>query len=181
MVTGAVYDKKPSSPLFYEAKRATAGLLQRLRIREWSIQPETSSLPPYAHPGRSAVVLLGKRPAGIIFEIHPATLDRFDIPGQTAMFDLDLTACYEIGCMPAAFTEISKYPSVPFEVSVIADERRYAKEICDLLLSSGIGLIQSVSVISVYKGDPIPAGKKSVSLRIIFSSPERAPGRKRLS
>ena len=173
MVTGAAYDKKPSSPLFYEAKRAALGLLQRLRIREWSIQPASSSLPPYAHPGRSGIVLVGKRPAGLIFEIHPATLERFDIQGEVAMFDLDLTACYEIGGMPAAFTEISKYPSVPFEVSVIADERRYAKEICDLLLSAGIDLIQSVSVVSVYKGDPIPRGKKSVSLRIIFSSPER--------
>jgi len=62
---------------------------------------------------------------------------------------------------------------VPFEVSVLADRRVYAGDLCALIGKSDRELIQSVEVVSIYEGSPIPEGKKSISLKTVFASKER--------
>jgi phenylalanyl-tRNA synthetase beta chain len=58
-------------------------------------------------------------------------------------------------------------------VSVLADRQVYARDICSIIEQSNNELIQSVEVVSVYEGNPIPEGNKSVSLKVTFASPER--------
>jgi phenylalanyl-tRNA synthetase beta chain len=173
MATGAVFRKKSATPVFYEAKRIVAGLLEKLRVADYSLEPETKGLPPYANPGRSMVIMVEQRPAGYIFELHPATIREFDIAGTAAMFDIDLDMLYGAVKRETAFTELQKYPEVPFEVSVLADRRVYARDICSIIEQSNNDLIQKVQVVSVYEGEPIPAGKKSVSIKVTFASRDR--------
>lgn len=173
MVTGAVFRKKSDTPLFYEAKRTVAGLMEKLQVSGHRLLPESKSLPPYAHPGRAMTVMVGKDPAGYIFELHPETAAAFDIAGAAAMFDIDLTAVFHAPRKDASFRELQKYPEVPFEVSVLADRRVYAGDLCALIEKSDRELIQSVEVVSIYEGSPIPEGKKSISLKTVFASKER--------
>lgn len=173
MVTGAVYRKKGDTPLFYDAKRIVIGLLTKLQVADYSLSPETKALPPYAHPGRSMVVMVGKEPAGYIFEMHPDTMGAFDIAGTAALFDLDLTVIAAAGRRDTAFVELQKYPEVPFEVSIIADRKVYARDLCSLIERINTDLVQNVDVVSVYEGSPIPEGKKSISIKVVFASKER--------
>ena len=173
MVTGAVYRKKPDSPLFYEAKRIVQGLMKKIQIADWSLVPEEKALPPYAHPGRSMTLLIEKKIAGYIFEIHPETARTFDIAGSAALFDIDLNVLYDARKSDTVFTELQKYPEVPFEVSVLADRNVYARDICSIIEKAGIEMLQGVEVVSVYEGSPIPEGKKSVSIKVVFASKDR--------
>jgi phenylalanyl-tRNA synthetase beta chain len=173
MATGAVFRKKTATPVFYEAKQIVAGLLQKLQVADYSLEPETKALPPYANPGRSMVVMVDKRLAGYIFELHPETIREFDIAGIAAMFDIDVEMLHSASKRATVFTELQKYPEVPFEVSVLADRQVYARDICSIIEQSNNELIQSVEVVSVYEGNPIPEGNKSVSLKVTFASPER--------
>ena len=173
MATGAVFRKKTDTPVFYAAKQVIAGLMHKLRVADYSLDPETKAIPPYANPGRSMVVMVEKRFAGFIFELHPETIREFDIAGSAAMFDIDVDMLYGAVKHETAFTELQKYPEVPFEVSVLADRQVYSRDICSIIEQSNNELIQSVDVVSVYEGNPIPAGKKSVSIKITFASQER--------
>ncbi|OHD63094.1 MAG: phenylalanine--tRNA ligase subunit beta [Spirochaetes bacterium RBG_13_51_14] len=173
MVAGAEYRKKSVAPLFYDAKAVVAGLMQKLRIADYELVPESAAIPPYAHPGRSMALIIEKQPAGLIFELHPDTMRAFDIAGTVGMFDIDVTALYRAKKTDHAFYELQKYPEVPFEVSVLADRKVYARDICALIELSSADLVRSVDVISVYEGNPIPEGKKSVSIKVIFASRER--------
>ncbi len=173
MVTGAVFRKKTDTPIFYEAKRIVTGLMSKLQVADYSLVPEGKALPPYAHPGRSMLIMAGKEPAGCIFELHPETAAAFDIAGTAAMFDIDLNAIYDARRSDAIFVELQKYPEVPFEVSVLADRQAYARDLCTLIEKSNRELIQSVEVVSIYEGAPIPEGKKSISMKAIFASRDR--------
>jgi phenylalanyl-tRNA synthetase beta chain len=75
--------------------------------------------------------------------------------------------------LDTVFTELQKYPEVPFEVSVLADRQAYARDICLIIERSKNELIRSVEIVSVYEGNPVPEGKKSVSIKVTFASPER--------
>jgi phenylalanyl-tRNA synthetase beta chain len=173
MSTGAVYRKKPGAPLYYEAKGIVKGLMEKLQVRDYVINPIGENPLPYMHPVRTAELKVENGIAGLIFELHPDTLKECDINGDVAMFDIDVNALFKAKKRDRGFTELQKFPEVPFEVSVIADRNVYARDICSILEKSGIELIQGVDVVAVYEGNPIPEGKKSVSLKVIFASRDR--------
>jgi len=173
MLTGAVYRRKPATPLFYEAKRIARGLAEKLQIADCRLVPEDKALPPYAHPVRSMAIIVDGQKAGFLFELHPEASREFDITGSAALFDIDLDVLYAARKRETVFAELQKYPEVPFEVSVLADRTIYARDISSIIESAGIDMIQRVEVVSVYEGNPIPEGKKSVSMKIVFASKER--------
>ncbi|HPF07787.1 MAG TPA: phenylalanine--tRNA ligase subunit beta [Spirochaetota bacterium] len=170
---GAVFMKKPSAPLFYEAKAVAAGLMEKLKIKNFKLIPETKSLPPYAHPGRSMRIEIEGKDAGLIFEVHPETAKTFEFTGKAAIFDLDLDAMFNAEKKPVKFKELQKFPEVPFELSVLADKYIYSEEILKTISKSDQNRIKEVSVVSVYQGAQIPGDKKSVSIKIVFASKEK--------
>ncbi|MBP7736720.1 MAG: phenylalanine--tRNA ligase subunit beta [Spirochaetes bacterium] len=173
MVTGALFMKKTDTPIFYGGKEVVTGLMAKLQVADYSLVPEEKALPPYAHPGRSMVVMVGKETAGCIFELHPDTMAAFDISGAAALFDIDLSIIYGARRKDTVFVELQKYPEVPFEVSVLADRQVYARDLCSLIAKVNRELIQSVEVVSIYEGSPIPEGRKSISLKAVFASKDR--------
>ncbi|MDA2985606.1 MAG: phenylalanine--tRNA ligase subunit beta, partial [Actinomycetota bacterium] len=64
------------------------------------------------HPGRGAKVSVSGKEAGIVGELHPDIADELHLPGRVGVFEVDLSAIYdlspelitasEIGVMPAA-------------------------------------------------------------------------------
>ncbi len=172
-ITGCVYAKTPASPLFYDARTALTGLIGELRIRGVQLRPIDSGLPPYAHPGRSLEIVIEGKHAGLVFELHPAVRQRFDIAGQAALFDVSVDQLFAAKKLERSFTELRKYPDVPFELSLIADRFAYAEEICAIAAKSSREFVRDASVVSVYSGEQIPAGKKSVSVRVVFAAQDR--------
>ncbi len=160
-VTGAVYRKKADAPLFYDARAIAADLLGQIGVSGVRLLPADKDLPPYAHPGRSLEILIGKDRAGLVFELHPGAREAFDIRGSAALFDLDLDALLAAKKTGRAFTELPRFPEVPFELSVLADRFTYAADIIETIRRSSRELVRGADVVSVYEGDPVPAGKKS--------------------
>lgn len=171
-VTGTVFMKKHKSPLFFEAKSIAHGLLEELRVKNFKLIPEQKSLPPYAHPGRSMRIMIEDKIAGFVFELHPVISEKFEINGTAAIFDIDLNVAFESQKRETKFKELQRYQSVPFEISVLADKYCYSEDILSVIRKSS-RYIQSVDIVSIYEGAPVPEGKKSVSIKIIFASSDK--------
>ncbi len=171
-VTGTVYMKKHKSPLFFEAKSIAHGLLEQLRVKNFKLIPEQKSLPPYAHPGRSMRIMIEDKDAGFVFELHPVISEKFEINGTAAMFDIDLNVAFDSEKRETKFKELQRYQSVPFEISVLADKYCYSEDILSVIRKSS-RYIQSAETASIYEGAPVPEGKKSVSIKVIFASSDK--------
>ncbi len=171
--SGAVFMKKPENPVFFEAKAIAVGLLDKLRIKNYKLIPATNSLPPYAHPGRSMKVEVDGKEAGLIFEVHPEASLTFEFTGKAAIFDLDLNILFNAEKTPVKFTELQKYPEVPFEISVVADKKTYSQDILSIVRKCDKNRITEAKVISIYEGSQLPDDKKSVSIKTIFASKEK--------
>ncbi len=172
MVAGGVFAKKGDDPLFYRAKNIVRGLADRLEIAGFELVPAASDIPSWAHPVRAAALMAGGVRAGIVAEIHPDIADRFEIRGAAALFDIDCTALFGAPRREMTFRDLQRFPEVPFEISVLADERTYSSELCAIIEKTS-NLVRQTGIVSVYTGAPIPEGKKSVSIRTIFSSQEK--------
>jgi len=171
-VAGCVFCKKPSAPLFFEAKHAAAGLFERLRIKNFMFSAGCVQSP-YAHPSRSAEIHVDEKFAGMVFELHPGTRSRLDIAGSAALFDIDCSLLFQAEKNEIKFIELQKFPEVPYEISVLADRFTNAGDILAVIKNMKSGNIKSSEVITVYEGNPIPQGKKSISIKIVFASREK--------
>lgn len=172
-VCGAYYAKTSESPVFYNAKSGVIALLKRLNITDYSIVLVSDKIPPYMHPFRSAELKIGKTSAGYIFDLHPSVKKKFDITGETALFDLDLNILFDAPKSERKFAELQRYPEVPFEISVVADMAVQAADIISVIKEEKSGLVKGAEVISIYSGGQIQTGKKSVSVKTVFSAPDR--------
>jgi len=119
-----------------------------------------------------SVMVQGKE-AGLIFELHPKTAKEFEINGASALFDIDVNKFFDAKKADNEFVELQKFPEVPFEISVLADRFTYANDICRIIENSNQKFIKSVDVISIYEGEQIEEGKKSVSIKIIFAAKDK--------
>ncbi len=172
-ITGLFCQRKPVSPLFYNARVCVTDIIQQCNRTGISMVPATEGLAPYMHPGRSMKVLLNNNEIGMIFELHPATRDNFEIKGEAAFFDLSLEALMEAPKDTGMFRELPRFPEVPFEISVIADRMEYTETIRALISSVDTHHVKNVEVLSVYSGKPIPEGKKSASMKVTFASDKK--------
>ena len=66
---------EPPRADFFTVKAVLAALLDTLRV-PWSVERARE---PFLHPGRSARVLVGGRPAGWLGEIHPSVARAWDL------------------------------------------------------------------------------------------------------
>ncbi len=175
-VAGAFCARKSEVPLFYEAKSAVMDIFTQLSVGGVRFLPARDGLPAYVHPARAMEVLIGKERAGLIFELHPGTREAFEVRGSAALFDLDFDMILAAPRKERSFRELQKFPDAPFEISVIADRLDYTADICSIIAKSSREHVRSVDVLSIYEGDPVPKGKKSVSIRVVFAAPERTLG-----
>jgi phenylalanyl-tRNA synthetase beta chain len=109
---------------------------------------------------------------GLIFEVHPETAKELELGGKAAMFDLDMDILFKAEKRPVKFKELQKYPEVPFEISVLADKKIYSEEILKIIQNLDKKITEA-KVISIYEGLPLPADKKSVSIKTVFASSEK--------
>lgn len=172
-ISGAIFSRKADVPLFYEVKGIMYGLMEQLKLKNVRFDPKIKDMPPYAHPGRCMQFSIDKRVAGFMFDLHPSTMKILDIRGNVSIFDAHVNILYEGKRQDNMFIELQKFPAVPFEISVIADKYFYVDDICRLIEKSSRDYIRSVDVISIYEGEQIPEGLKSVSVKIVFAAEDR--------
>jgi phenylalanyl-tRNA synthetase beta chain len=172
-ISGAIFSRKADVPLFYTIKGIIIDLLGQLELKNVEFIPKIKDMPPYAHPGRCMQFTIDERVAGFMYDLHPTTMKILDIRGNASIFDVNVNILYEGEKQEKIFIELQKFPEVPFEISVIADKYFYVDDICRLIEKSSRDYIRSVDVISIYEGEQIPEGLKSVSVKIIFAAEDR--------
>jgi phenylalanyl-tRNA synthetase beta chain len=129
------------------------------------------------HPGRAAQLEVGGRPLGILGEVHPLVREQFGLgldlerPVLAAEFDLgallaDVVTVREIAPVPTQ-------PAVYQDIALIVDERTPAAEVEAVIRQAGGDLLEDVRLFDVYRGDPIPAGKKSLAYNLTYRALDR--------
>jgi phenylalanyl-tRNA synthetase beta chain len=156
---------------FYDLKGIVEALLRRLHVVGAAYEPAEH---PTFQPGRTACLRVGDAEIGYLGELHPRVREAFDLPvRRVAAAELDLEAL--LGLVPEAwFVEpISPYPAVLQDLAVVVDEAVPAGAVQELIAASGGFLLKEVKLFDVYRGEPVPAGKKSLAFALTFQAPDK--------
>ena len=130
------------------------------------------------HPGRCALVTLSGQTLGFVAEADPdAIKDYLDVPttvGRVAVLELDADVLLAYADPALRCTPLPRFPATSRDLAVVVDLKTpyglieaAAREAVDPMLTEAIALQ------SIYSGERIEDGKKSVALRFTFRAADR--------
>ena len=168
-VTEASWNQAQRDTDFYDVKGVVDGLLAKLGLTEFDIQPSTES---YYHPGVSAHYTINGVTIANYGELHPQAVKNFDLSGKVYMFEIDLEAVLSIIVPPFRYQSFSKFPGTSRDLAIVAPVSVTSGDIVALIKEHGGEYLESVSIFDVYEGEHIEAGYRSLAYNLQFRSME---------
>ena len=168
-VTEAAWNQAQRDTDFYDVKGAVDGLLAKLGLTQYDIQPSSES---YYHPGVSAHYTVNGVTIANYGELHPQVVKNFDLSGKVYMFEIDLEAVLSITVPPFRYQSFSKFPGTSRDLAIVAPVSVTSGDIVALIKEHGGEYLESVSIFDVYEGEHIEAGYRSLAYNLQFRSME---------
>ena len=124
------------------------------------------------HPKYATDVVVDGQVIGFFGVLHPDVAKAFDLEGPDVLVaELDLDALSQSKGHFAKFKPLPKYPSVARDLSFFVDKSVAVTRIIEAAReSNGQDLLESVELFDVYEGKGLPAGKRSVAIRMTYRS-----------
>ena len=170
LMSGEYYlglDKKKVD--FYVIKGVAEEILDYLGYNgRYSFVRNLEKTPDELHPGQSAVISVNNDIVGIIGKIHPK-VEKDDV--YVLEIDLDRLLSKRVGKMK--YKEISKFPNIKKDLSIVVDKKISAQEIGMKIKKLAGSLLESSEVFDVYTGTGIEEDKKSISFALTFGKGDR--------
>ncbi|MGT2665730.1 phenylalanine--tRNA ligase subunit beta [Streptococcus rifensis] len=152
---------------FFSAKGTVEALFDQLRLTpRFVAQADLPNL----HPGRAASIEMDGQAVGFIGQVHPGTAKAYGVP-ETYVVELNLTAI-EAALTPAQpFTDISKFPAVSRDISLLLKSTVSHQEVLDAIAAASVKRLTKVALFDLYAGPGIEPGKKSMAYNMTFQNP----------
>ncbi len=155
---------------YFEVKGALEALLESLGLGRIAFESHSHSA--FSTGKASAAVHEGVEFA-FLGELSADFAEHFDLEGPCAICEVDLDYLYSCLKERAYFAPISRYPKVLRDMAVVLDEEVLWQQVREEIDATGVEYLQRVELFDTYRGEQLPAGKKSLAYRLEFQSSER--------
>ena len=123
---------------------------------------------PALHPGRCATVELDGKQIGLVGELHPRWLQKYDLPQAPVLFEVDAAALCER--VVPRYTEISKFPGATRDLALVVKQDVPAQRVIDAfnaeIAANPAGkIVQAVVLFDEYRGKGLETDEKSLAFR----------------
>jgi phenylalanyl-tRNA synthetase beta chain len=166
-----LWDAPPRDLDFFDLKGDLCALFEKLGLGNVQFSSQTHLS--FLHPGKSACMDYGDARLGVMGEIHPSVLQQYDLSVRAQCFEIDLDLCLRCAKEGADYVPISRFPSVERDIALILSEEIPAQAVADEIRGTSPDLIREIRFFDLYRGQPIPSGKKSLAFSIRFQAADR--------
>ena len=126
------------------------------------------------HPGRCARLELADGTlVGHAGELHPTVVAALGLPPRTCAAELDVDVLTAASDVRVQARELSTYPVAQSDLALVVDEQVAAAALESALRQGAGEMLESVSLMDIYRGDQVGPGRKSLAFRLVFRAPER--------
>ncbi|MGH7896406.1 MAG: phenylalanine--tRNA ligase subunit beta, partial [Candidatus Binatia bacterium] len=163
--------REQRSESFHDAKGVVEALCDELGVDavEWL----AAAVPPFLHPGQTAVVRRRGDLLGYVGGLHPEVARAVELDGDGWVFELDFEKLESYASRRITFQPLPKYPTVVRDLAIVADEDFTAQAVLDTIARCSDLPVDSVRLFDLYRGAPLPAGKKSLAYSIAYRAADR--------
>jgi phenylalanyl-tRNA synthetase beta chain len=166
----AHWRNKPRAMDFYDLSGLLEGLVRALHIRafHWTAYPM-----PIFHPKKSCVLMNGTRVLGWMGELHPDLVQDLDVNFPVLSAELDTTALLEATPQQLTHQPASAFPPVHRDLSFVLGAATPYDRVVKALRTAAGPLLEDVTPIDVFANEKIGAGKKSMTVSLLFRHKDR--------
>jgi phenylalanyl-tRNA synthetase beta chain len=168
---------------FYTLKGCVDALLAAVGLTaEYGPLGDLAEQFPYLHPGKSAAVSVkGPGGIGVLGQLRPDVAFGYGLD-DVVVYVATLSSRFVGDALGiTGLADIGAYPPAAQDLAVVVGRDVPAAAVVEQADRAGGKLVTSVRVFDVYEGDQVPAGKRSLALRVVMRSPERTLAEKDIS
>ncbi len=156
---------------FFILKGALENALEVLHVEGRLAEKPTAAGPFEA--GQSLLLRLDGALLGCVGMLQRTISQQHDFPTRPALMEVDFDLLVQKACIVPAVRPVPRYPAVVRDIAVVVDENVAWAELRRCILDSAPQTAESLEFFDIYRGEQIPAGKKSIAFSVTFRSPER--------
>ncbi|MCC7191894.1 MAG: phenylalanine--tRNA ligase subunit beta [Phycisphaeraceae bacterium] len=119
----------------------------------------------------AAEVCVGDQVIGVMGAISSATQKLFDLQTPLVAAELELDLLLASYPPKHQVSSLTRFPGIERDISIVLDEAVTWEQVSREVIAAQPALLEDLRFLVTYRGKPIPAGKKSVSLRMFFRDP----------
>ncbi len=151
---------------FYDVKGDLAQLFEKMGLAD-RVSNQTHSQQGL-HPGKTAHILIDNQPVGVMGSLHPNVLKPLGLAKREVVV-FELTLDQRLLDVPLERFQLwSKFPQVRRDLSLTVDAGTPVQDLLNEIYGLQINELQDIVIFSIYQGDGVPSGLKSVSLGLIL-------------
>jgi phenylalanyl-tRNA synthetase beta chain len=159
---------------WYQAKGMLESVCNSLRI---PVEYQADRSDDKLHPGRTASLWLQGQKLGYFGQLHPQLRQERDLPAAVYVFQLKLDPILnylaaEERLVPV-FKNYSSYPPSDRDIAFFAPVDLSLADIQKSITTAGGELLEEVEVFDEYRGTNVPAGQRSLAIRLIYRALDR--------
>jgi phenylalanyl-tRNA synthetase beta chain len=134
---------------------------------------DQARVPAGLHRTRSATLQAGKDPMGVVGEVDPVVLTRFDVGQRVAVLELNLDDVLDREPKPVVWKPVSRTPSSDLDLAFVLGDDVPAEKLEKAIRQGSGALLVDVALFDVFRGSALPAGTRSLAYRLRLQSPDR--------
>ena len=158
---------------FHDVKGALESVLETLGIEgvRWAsggaswLHPRSAATLSWAGADGAPVSL------GVVGEVHPRVAAAFDLPRGVFAFDLSFAALSAAARTVRGHADVPRFPAVLRDLAVVVANEVEARAVLEGIRAEP--LVEDVTLFDVYRGAPIPEGRKNLAMAIRYRAGDR--------
>jgi len=126
---------------------------------------------PALHPGRCASVRLDGESVGILGELHPRWVQKYELGTAPVLFELELAAL--LATPFPEYAEVSRFPAVTRDLALVMPQGQALAPLLGALRAAAPAIVRDVALFDVYQGKGLGESEKSLAFRIVMQDTQR--------
>ena len=150
---------------FYDLKADIEVLLAGRELRFEKL--EHSAL----HPGRAAAILVDGKAVGLLGELHPRWVQKYDLGTAPVVAELDLEPLLALPF--PRYQEVSRFPAVVRDLALIVSQDTPWQNLREALKKAAPAIVRDIELFDLYQGKGVAEGRKSLAFRVVMQDTQK--------
>jgi phenylalanyl-tRNA synthetase beta chain len=156
---------------FFTFKGHLEAIFKNTDVQNVRFEAETNN--PSYHPGRCAKIYADDELIGIFGSIHPTIAANFGFNTEVLVAQLYVHTMFAHTVSGKIYEPLPKFPASSRDIAILCDDSIPVSDLEGTIRQAVGSILENITLFDVYRGDQIPAGKKSVAYSMTLRAKER--------
>ncbi len=165
------WNQPPEDVDFFDVKGIVENIFNELGVL--GVTYNNKSIDSFYHPGKACTIMHDGNILGSIGEIHPTVQENYCFEKPGYYFELDFEKLIVASSEKISAVTPSRFPDTFRDIAMLVKDETEAVTILETVACTKIKELDGVELFDLYKGANIPAGEKSLAVRVRYRSYEK--------